>query len=222
MQDIDHLVNVCKSIHGFCERSRDLSGLARKAIERAIFLSHRAQNESTALETEHRYIEYPSTTGMSSNTQVGDADSGNVDHHPTLSTISSHRDVNAQPTEGALTIAPFSTPIPTANRQRDGDQQNFLPQWRPCAPPSRPQQETTQSACLGSSSNVSNSIHAMLTEPNEAIYQPGSANHLTFHDQTYLGESQGYGGAGGSNSTWEECSDDQFGSLLGIWDVTFP
>jgi hypothetical protein len=209
-------------MHGFCERARDLSGLARGAIERAIVLSHRAQNESTALETENRYIEHSGMAGMSSNTQVRHADSGNTDHHQTLSTISSHQDVDTQHTEGVLTIAPFSTPVPVANRQRDGDQQNFLPQWRPCAPPSRPQQGTTQSASLGSSSNVTNSIHAMLTESNNATYQSGLANHPTFHGQTYLGESQGYGVADDNNPTWEECSDNQFGSLLSIWDITFP
>lgn len=207
---------------GFCKRSRDLSALARNAIERAIALSHRAQNESTALGTEHLSIEYPGTTRIPSDTQDGNPDSGNTDHHPPLTTVPSHRNVNTQATEGALTIAPFPTPVLATNRQRDGDQQNFLPQWRPCAPPSRPQQETTQSTSFGHSSNVTDSVHAMLTESNECAIQAGSADHLTLHEQTYLGTSQDYGGASGSNSTWEECSDLQFGSLLGLWDVTFP
>lgn len=112
MQDIDHLVNVCRAICGFCERSQEMSGLARRAIEQAIFLSDDARDKPTAIGSDQRYIDYPATSALPPNDQNGSVMSGIAD-----------RQIYTLPPP-----ARFQKPGPAISTQQDEDGLNLHPQ----------------------------------------------------------------------------------------------
>jgi hypothetical protein len=117
MHDIGRLVKVCTSMPGFCDRSRKLSGLARRAIAQAILRS--GQPAPLAAQ---RYIDFPDTRAMSSgehnrSTMLGTADHQTPNDFPFIQLAS-------EPTQELQTTEYPSMPEQAAVRQR------INPQWR--------------------------------------------------------------------------------------------
>lgn len=222
MQDIDELVDACKSICGFRKRSRVLDDMARNAIKQAFARSHRPHGESATLETERRCIDQSGMTEMPSNDHIANAGFGSAGASQILLTHAEQNDITTLPAEAAAARPSYPTPIPLSNRQDAGDQPSSLSQWRPCVPQGRSYQGIAQSTTGGLAPGGGTSLHAMPSESHETVYPSEAGHHLAFSKQPYLGQSQDYGGASRNASTWEECSDDQFGNLLNLWDVTFP
>lgn len=159
----------------------------------------------TAPATGQRYIDYPGTAAMSSNSQVGSATD-----RQTLNTLPPVQNANMQSADGGPTPALFSVPVPEATSQQIQNVQNLRSRWTN-AELGQQQESVPQTASFGHPSNADHSLHATSTDS---------------HTEAYSGASQEYRNAGADGSTWN-------GTTLGTgyqdvevdrhtWNFDFP
>ena len=190
----------------FCERSRKLSGFARKAIVEAII-----QSGQTAPVTAQRYIDYSGTAEISSNDRAENttslvADCQATNERPSL------QEVHERLMEGIHAPVPFPMADPTAVRQQ---MQSMSSQWQENVELSG---QAAQQASFRPSPDANNPIQMTLTDAGEVLPRPVTAN--------YLGTSQGYGNVGADGTAWD---DRNLGTSyqgedvdLSTWNTTFP
>jgi hypothetical protein len=116
MHDIGRLIRVCTSMPGFCDRSRQLSDMARRAIVHAMLKS--GQPAPLAAQ---RYIDFPSlgTTPSYGNNRSNISDAAD---HQTLNNLP-FLQLAGEPTQGLSTTGYSSTPSQRTSAANSGSAQ---------------------------------------------------------------------------------------------------
>lgn len=207
MHDIGRLIKVCTSMPGFCNRSRKLSGLARRAIAQAIFRS--GQPAPLAAQ---RYIDFPDMRAMSSGEHNRSTMLGTADHHtpndfPFIQ-------LAGEPTQELQTTEYPSMPEQAAVRQR------INPQWRANAEIGGHQATAAQYPFFRPSPNANDPMPATLAHVGDAAPQPGAAGAAGAADYPmnhaqYLTVDQRYGGMSARHAGWDGTS---YGSQSEMFD----
>lgn len=191
-------------MHGFSERSRKLSGLARKAIMQAMLRSGQPPPPGA-----QRSIDLPDTGTMSSGERDRSTTLGTTDHQPRRNNFPLVQ-LATEPTQDLTRTEYPSMPEQAAVRQP------IDPQWRANAELVG-HQATAQHSFFRLSPNANDPMPATLAHIGEVAPQLEAAGTINYpvNDAQYLTGDQRYGDMNARHADW---TDTSFGGQNVIFD----